>query len=135
MLTPLTERQRKVLDLIAATVQRTGICPTLQEIGDAIHRSKATVFGQISELRAKGWLEGGCGPGAGRGASRCFTLTPEANAALGRLDRIATLEQECRVLAKLAAKTPQFFNPLHVYEAEQIRDRWLATPAGEAVGS
>ncbi len=32
---------------------------------------------------------------------------------------------ERKILARLAARTPQFFNPLVVFEAEQIRDRIL----------
>ena len=32
---------------------------------------------------------------------------------------------EIRQLAKLAAKTPQFFNPLDVFAAEKIRDKYL----------
>lgn len=38
------------------------------------------------------------------------------------LDRYA---RERRLLAQLAAKTPQFDNPLLVYEAERIRDEIL----------
>jgi len=33
--------------------------------------------------------------------------------------------RESRLLAMLAAKTPQFFNPLVAMEAEEIRDRIL----------
>ncbi len=31
-----------------------------------------------------------------------------------------------KLLAKLASKTPQFYNPLDVYEAERIRDEILS---------
>lgn len=34
--------------------------------------------------------------------------------------------RESRLLAMLAAKTPQFFNPLLAIKAEQIRDRILS---------
>lgn len=38
------------------------------------------------------------------------------------------LRAECHLLAKLAADTPQFSNPLEVWAAQAIRDRHLATP-------
>lgn len=38
------------------------------------------------------------------------------------------LRAECHVLAKLAADTPQFSNPLDVWAAQTIRDRHLANP-------
>lgn len=44
-------------------------------------------------------------------------------------DRDALLDQwarERKLLAMLAAETPQFHNPLAVYEAKQIRDMILA---------
>jgi hypothetical protein len=34
-------------------------------------------------------------------------------------------KNERTLLAKLSAETPQFSNPLHVYEAKQIRDEIL----------
>ncbi len=36
-------------------------------------------------------------------------------------------DRERSLLAKLAAKTPQFYNPFDVLEAEKIRDRILNT--------
>jgi len=41
-----------------------------------------------------------------------------------KADIIDMLKQS---LAKLAAQTPQFFNPLDAMQAEQIRDRILST--------
>lgn len=41
-------------------------------------------------------------------------------------DAIAKLRAQRLVLAKLAADTPQFDNPLHVYDAKALRDRILA---------
>jgi hypothetical protein len=45
------------------------------------------------------------------------------------LGEIALLRIERLLLAKLAAETPQFFNPLVVYEVEGLRDRLLAEEA------
>jgi len=42
---------------------------------------------------------------------------------------VLDLKRERLVLAKLASKTPQFYNPLVAFEAEALRDRILA--AGE----
>jgi hypothetical protein len=33
--------------------------------------------------------------------------------------------EECKILAKLAAKGPTFFNPLEIWEAEKVRDHEL----------
>lgn len=41
-------------------------------------------------------------------------------------------DHERRMLAKLSADTPQFFNPLVAMEAKQIRDRILASQITEA---
>ncbi len=38
-------------------------------------------------------------------------------------------DYERRMLAKLAAKTPQFFNPMDAWQAESIRDRILPEPS------
>ena len=39
--------------------------------------------------------------------------------------QLNTSRHECKLMAMLAAKTPQFFNPLVAIEAEKIRDRIL----------
>lgn len=49
-------------------------------------------------------------------------LRDELSALLERYDR------DRRLLAMLAADTPQFHNPLMVYEAKQIRDDLLRLP-------
>jgi hypothetical protein len=46
----------------------------------------------------------------------------ERDAAIARAERA---EAACQLLARLAADTPQFDNPLHVYEAKRIRDAIL----------
>jgi hypothetical protein len=37
----------------------------------------------------------------------------------------ARLKRERNTMAKLAADTPQFFNPIHVVNAKKLRDRIL----------
>jgi len=39
---------------------------------------------------------------------------------------LSQYDAECRLMAKLAADTPQFYNPLVVFEAQHVRDRILA---------
>lgn len=53
---------------------------------------------------------------------RVRELEVQLNAWREVTDKIA---RERTMLAKLAADTPQFFNPLDVMEAKQIRDRIL----------
>lgn len=43
-----------------------------------------------------------------------------------RDDLLSEWSHERKMLAKLAAETPQFFNPLVAAEAKQIRDRILS---------
>ena len=49
-------------------------------------------------------------------------------------DELSTLleqyDRQRRLLAMLAAETPQFHNPLLVHEAKQIRDELLCLPGG-----
>jgi hypothetical protein len=45
-----------------------------------------------------------------------------------RDDLLTRFDRERRLMARLAAETPQFFNPLVVMEAKQIRDRILGLP-------
>ena len=53
-----------------------------------------------------------------------------------RDELLAIFDRERKMLAKLAADTPQFFNPLDVYEAKKIRDLILeqlnAEPCNDA---
>jgi hypothetical protein len=53
-------------------------------------------------------------------------LWPFARAAVPYwIARAERAEAACQLLARLAADTPQFDNPLHVYEAKRIRDAIL----------
>lgn len=42
-----------------------------------------------------------------------------------------SLRADCVTLAKLAAETPQYFSPVAVWEAQALRDRYLAAGSGE----
>jgi hypothetical protein len=63
-----------------------------------------------------------------------------AQAAVRRLRRqiaerdelLTRFDRERRLMARLAAETPQFFNPLVAMEAKQIRDRLLGLPNAPA---
>ena len=52
-----------------------------------------------------------------------------------RDDLLTRFDRERRLMARLAAETPQFFNPLVVMEAKQIRDRILGQPNVKAEGA
>ena len=45
-----------------------------------------------------------------------------------RDELLTRFDSERRLMARLAAETPQFFNPLVVMEAKQIRDHILSLP-------
>jgi SOS-response transcriptional repressor LexA len=128
MLRPLSQKQRELLDLIIAMTKARGYAPTFQELGDRVGRTKAVVFEHVDQLRKKGWLLRPGDEGV-KGTARSFTLSSEAKAELGFGSIVEQLQRECRLLAMLAAPTPQFDNPLMVFEAEKIRDKWLAPQA------
>ena len=51
-----------------------------------------------------------------------------------REELLNRFDRERRLMAKLAADTPQFDNPLHVAEAKEIRDFLLGRSNSEHVG-
>jgi repressor LexA len=58
MATPLTERQRQVLEHIAGSIRRTGIVPSVREIGQALGmRSPSTVHQHLMALERKGYVK------------------------------------------------------------------------------
>lgn len=60
----------------------------------------------------------------------------DAHESASRLrDTITRLEAENVLLAKLAAETPQFFNPWHAAEAVKLRDAILANTERSGVQS
>jgi repressor LexA len=53
----LTQRQRRVLEVIRDSIQRRGYPPSVREIGEAVGLSSASsVAHQLSVLQKKGWL-------------------------------------------------------------------------------
>ena len=68
-MTPLTKRQRELLEFIGSEIARAGIAPTLSEIAAHMNlRSLSTVWKHVAALRAKGYLK------RARGMSRSLTL-------------------------------------------------------------
>jgi hypothetical protein len=57
------------------------------------------------------------------------TVTDALNAMRERDEYLMDLEGKVRLMARLASKKPQFDNPLHVWEAERIRDEILGDKA------
>ncbi len=58
MPTPLTDRQREVLEHIATSIRRSGIVPSVREIGAALGmRSPSTVHQHLSALERKGYIK------------------------------------------------------------------------------
>lgn len=68
--TPLTRRQRDILDFFERYTIENGISPTFEEIAGALGVNKVTVFGHVAELERKGVLVR-----AARGVSRALQLT------------------------------------------------------------
>jgi repressor LexA len=63
MTADLTERQRKILEVISDSIQRQGAAPCFREIGEAVGlSSKSSVSYQISQLQEKGFLRRSTGP-------------------------------------------------------------------------
>ncbi|MDQ1661338.1 MAG: repressor LexA, partial [Blastococcus sp.] len=53
----LTQRQRRVLEVIHDSIERRGYPPSVREIGEAVGLSSASsVAHQLSVLQKKGWL-------------------------------------------------------------------------------
>jgi repressor LexA len=58
MATPLTDRQREVLEHIATSIRRSGIVPSVREIGSALGmRSPSTVHQHLTALERKGYIK------------------------------------------------------------------------------
>lgn len=56
--TPLTDRQRQVLEHIATSIRRSGIVPSVREIGHALGmRSPSTVHQHLTALERKGYIK------------------------------------------------------------------------------
>src|SRR2546422_8661139 len=58
MATPLTDRQRQVLEHIATSIRRNGIVPSVREIGHALGmRSPSTVHQHLLAVERKGYVK------------------------------------------------------------------------------
>jgi repressor LexA len=58
MAVPMTDRQRQVLEHIAASIRRNGIVPSVREIGQALGmRSPSTVHQHLMALERKGYIK------------------------------------------------------------------------------
>ena len=58
MAVPLTDRQRQVLEHIATSIRRSGIVPSVREIGSALGmRSPSTVHQHLTALQRKGYIK------------------------------------------------------------------------------
>lgn len=58
MTAPLTDRQRQVLEHIATSIRRSGIVPSVREIGSALGmRSPSTVHQHLTALARKGYIK------------------------------------------------------------------------------
>lgn len=126
----LTKCQFILVTAIARHAAENALPLTIRELARSVCRSTATVHEQIRQLREKGWLTA---PGQGETTYRAIRLTDEAKAELGIQSRIEQLERECRLLARYTVGA--IMDPQVLDEAEKVRDRWLAVPAGEAVSS
>ena len=63
---PLTRRQRQILDFLEEYAGNNGMAPTLEEIASHFGVNKVTIFGHVSELERKGFIERSP-PGVSRG--------------------------------------------------------------------
>jgi LexA DNA binding domain len=78
--TPLTRRQKAVLDFIRNHLAANGVAPTFQEIADNIgFRAKSTAFRIVSALESGRYLTV-TSRGGGRGVNRGIVLTKPLNA-------------------------------------------------------
>lgn len=57
-ITPLTDRQRQILEHIAQSIRKNGIVPSVREIGNALGmRSPSTVHQHLMALERKGYIK------------------------------------------------------------------------------
>lgn len=85
--TPLTRRQREIVDFLQTYSVEHGMSPTLEEIAQHFGVNKVTIFGHVSELERKGVLKR-----AAKGVSRGLQLVddpPRSNQGVTILGSIA----------------------------------------------
>ena len=133
---PLTRRQRQILDFIASYQAEQGLSPTLEEIAAEYGVNKVTIFGHVSELERKGYLER-----SQKGISRGLRVVPEhaGSTAMGTGRTSTERVQETRstsaartaslpILGRIAAGAP-----IETIEAPEEFDLADLLPAGRDV--
>lgn len=90
--TPLTRRQRQILDFLRAYHAENGISPTLEEIAEEFGVNKVTIFGHVAELERKGLIRR-----PQRGVSRGLQIVE---------DQEADSSQSLPILGSIAAGYP-----------------------------
>jgi repressor LexA len=96
--TPLTRRQRQILDFLQGYTAEEGISPTLEEIARHFGVNKVTIFGHVAELERKGVIER-----AAPGISRGLRLTKASSRRAG-VNRRSSLAID--ILGSIAAGAP-----------------------------
>ncbi len=92
-LTPLTRRQRDILEFIRGYTSEHDLSPTLEEIAQHFGVNKVTVFGHVGEMERKGVLK----RRGAKGASRSIQLLGEDQ---------ATSDLSVSILGSIAAGAP-----------------------------
>lgn len=90
--TPLTRRQRQILDFLRAYHAENGISPTLEEIAEEFGVNKVTIFGHVAELERKGLIRR-----PQRGVSRGLQIVE---------DQETDSSQSLPILGSIAAGSP-----------------------------
>lgn len=98
--TPLTRRQRQILDFYRDYSQQHGISPTLEEVAQNFGVNKVTIFGHVAELERKGVLSR-----AARGISRGLQLV-DSPAEIGTASEASPPPTRVRILGRIAAGSP-----------------------------
>jgi repressor LexA len=109
----ITDRQQRILDVIAETVRERGYPPTVREIGDAVGlTSSSSVHAQLANLERKGLLR------KDPTKPRAVTLAPEG----GRTDARAV-----PLVGRIAAGTPVL--------ADEHIENYVSVPASFTSGA
>ncbi|MDD6095514.1 MAG: transcriptional repressor LexA [Clostridia bacterium] len=91
-MTPLTYREKRVLDYISARFSETGYSPSVRDIKDAVgFKSTATVYAYIEKLIEKGYLR--------KDANKSRSLRPESSAPIYRVPVLGTVRAGQPILA------------------------------------
>jgi repressor LexA len=112
----LTPRQRKVLEVIRASVEDRGYPPSMREIGESVGlTSSSSVAHQLATLERKGWLRRDPNrpraievrtPGQGQGQANGVDETATPVAALGTPAAAADRSHQVPILGRIAAGGP-----------------------------